>query len=121
GANGFTAGNATGAMSVRLGPGNMAPHTHTYGFNLDTSRDGDHFHRIMGDDGLGMYLHKESYLNYDAKSHGGDGGVFWTTTNGAHTHHISHSGTTGNNTTGTSDPFNIVQPSIPIYVWVRNS
>lgn len=102
-----------------LTSGEMPSHSHPHDIGGRALSNGAHYHRFMGDDGLEAFNFKESYINYDARSHGGNGGIYRTTTDGAHEHSLQITG--GVQTTGGNQKHNNIQPYIVVYMFRRTA
>lgn len=102
-----------------LTSGEMPAHSHPHDIGGRALSNGAHYHRFMGDDGLEAFNFKESYINYDAHSHGGNGGIYRTTTDGAHEHSLQITG--GVQTTGGNQKHNNIQPYIVVYMFRRTA
>lgn len=102
-----------------LTSGEMPAHSHPHDIGGRALSNGAHYHRFMGDDGLEAFNFKESYINYDARSHGGNGGIYRTTTDGAHEHSLQITG--GVQTTGGNQKHNNIQPYIVVYMFRRTA
>lgn len=102
-----------------LTTGEMPAHAHPHDIGGRALSNGAHYHRFMGDDGLEAFNFKESYINYDARSHGGNGGIYRTTTDGAHEHSLQITG--GVQTTGGNQKHNNIQPYIVVYMFRRTA
>lgn len=97
----------------------MPNHSHPHTIGGTTTSGGEHWHEFMGDDGLAAFNRKLRGINYDAKSHGGDGGIYATTTNGSHSHVLQITG--GISGTGGSQKHNVQQPYITVYMFRRTA
>lgn len=102
-----------------LTSGEMPAHSHPHDIGGRALSNGAHYHLFMGDDGLEAFNYKERYINYDARSHGGNGGIYRTTTDGAHEHSLQITG--GVQTTGGNQKHNNIQPYIVVYMFRRTA
>lgn len=102
-----------------LTTGEMPAHSHPHDIGGRALSNGAHYHLFMGDDGLAQFNYKERGINYDARSHGGDGGIYRTTTDGAHEHSLQITG--GVQTQGGNQKHNNIQPYIVVYMFRRTA
>lgn len=116
----ITAGGSGGTATKTLATANLPAHNHgASGLSGTATSAGGHAHRFLGDDGVGAFNTRVQNWNYDAKSHGGDGGIYNTTTDGAHTHPVTMAGATAS--TGSGSAFDVMQPWFGVYVWQRTA
>lgn len=111
--------SAGGVPTVTLTEAQMPNHAHAVSLAGNTSAVGDHVHRFLGDDGVGAYNPKVQGYNYDAKSHGGDGGIFNTTPAGGHSHTVTVSGATS--PAGQGAAHENMPPYRGVYYWHRTA
>lgn len=117
GGNGITLSSQGGAMTVTLAENQMPNHAHAVSLSGNTSGVGDHEHYFLGDDGVGAYNRKIQGYNYDAKSHGGDGGIFATSAAGGHAHTVTVAGSTS--AAGQGAAHENMPPYRGVYYWHR--
>lgn len=118
---GFSCGLSSvgGAATVTLSTPQIPPHAHAVSLSGNTNYIGDHVHRFLGDDGVGGYNHKVQGWDYDARSHGGEGGIFETSAAGGHSHSVTVSGGTGN--AGSGQAHENMPPYRGVYYWIRTA
>lgn len=102
-----------------LTTGEMPAHSHPHDIGGRALSNGAHYHQFMGDDGLAAFNYKEKWVDYDARSHGGNGGIYRTTTDGAHEHSLQITG--GIQTQGGNQKHNNIQPYIVVYMFRRTA
>lgn len=111
--------NTGGKYYHTLTTNEIPSHNHDIAISGTAVSNGAHYHKFMGDDGIAAYNYKESYINYDAKSHGGNGGIYRTTTDGAHEHALALNASIG--TRGGNGKHNNVMPYIIVYMYRRTA
>lgn len=102
-----------------LTAGEMPAHTHPHDISGTAVPNGAHYHKFMGDDGLAAFNYKEKWVDYDARSHGGNGGIYRTTTDGQHDHQLRITG--GVQTAGGNQKHNNIQPYVVVYMFRRTA
>lgn len=102
---------------------NQGSHTH----EGSTSQDGGHRHRFWLDANMNC-THSDDGESMDDVNHGGWGKEpFWTSTNGSHSHSITLKTAGGHNHTvtvkssGDGENFDVMQQSVPVWVWKRTA
>ena len=130
----YKVGVSVGSNSKPIPQGCLPKHTHSA--STDTQGDhshsgstgwaGNHRHRFWLD-GTGQN-HDDDGENLNDVNHGGHGQEgCWTSTNGNHTHSINlnSAGSHKHNVTiasaGNGEAFNVMQLSMPVYVWKRTA
>lgn len=97
----------------------MPNHTHPHTIGGVTTSAGEHWHEFMGDDDLKAFNRKVRDISYDAESHKGPGGIYATTTAGAHSHSLQITG--GVSGTGGGQKHNVMMPYITVYMFRRTA
>lgn len=116
----FTTPLSTGGKYYHtLTTGEMPSHAHPHDIGGTALNAGAHFHKFMGDDGLEAFNRRLEYRNYDARSHGGNGAIYATTTDGEHSHALQITG--GIQTSGGNQKHNNIQPYIVVYMFHRTA
>lgn len=108
-----------GAYNHTLTQNEMPNHTHPHTIGGSTTSAGEHYHEFMGDDDLKAFNKRLRSISYDAESHGGPGGIFATSTSGAHSHSLNITG--GVSGTGGGGKHNNMMPYITVYFWRRTA
>lgn len=109
-----------GLYKVGLSGSDMPRHGHSLS-NIPVTIDaaGNHNHMIVGDDGLGSWLRTTGGgIDYDARSHGGNGHWYLTSDAGNHSHGARIASGNTSVEGGTSRHENMV-PYLGVFMWKR--